>query len=136
MEFIEDRVCSGCPDEGATGSVVVFGEGFDLSNEITDASEGASPDRALRDDVEPDLDLIEPRRIRRRVVDMKAWSGCKPSSNTGVLVSCVVVDHEMNIQLLRDRRFDVAQELEELLVPMTLLALGQHATRGDVEGGE
>jgi hypothetical protein len=30
----------------------------------------------------------------------------------------------------------VAKELEELLVPMTLLAFRQHATRGNVEGGK
>jgi hypothetical protein len=114
----------------------VFDERFDLLDQVTDASERASPNRTLRDDVEPDLDLIEPRRIRWREMDVKARVGCEPSSNAGVLVGRVVVDNEMNVQLLRDRRVDVAQELEELLVSMTLLALGQHATRGDVEGGE
>ncbi len=111
-------------------------ERFDLLDQVPDASERASPNRALRDDVEPDLDLVEPRRVRRRVVDVKAWSGREPSSNALVLVRRVVVDDEMDVQLLGDRRFDVSQELEKLLVPMTLLALGQHATRGDVEGGE
>ncbi len=114
----------------------MLGEGFDLLGQIANASERASPNRARGDDVEPDLDLIEPRRVRRRVVDVKARPGCEPSSNLVVLVGRIVVDDEMNVQLLRDGGFDVAQELEELLVAMTLLALGQHATRGDVEGGE
>ena len=119
-----------------TLAIVVLDERFDLLDQIADASERASPNRALRDDVEPDLDLIEPRRVRWRVVDVKARSGREPTSNALVLVGRVVVYDEMNVQLLRDGRIDVTKELEELLVPMTRLALRQHATRGDVEGGE
>ena len=53
-----------------------------------------------------------------------------------MFVGCIVVYDEMDIQFLWDGRIDVAQELEKLLVTMTLLALRQHATCGDVEGGE
>jgi hypothetical protein len=38
-------------------AVVVLHEGLDPFYEIADAPEGASPDRLLGDDVEPDLDL-------------------------------------------------------------------------------
>ncbi len=89
--------------------VVVIGEGFDFLGQISDASERASPNRALRDDVEPDLDLVEPRRVRWRVVDVKARSGREPTSNALVLVGRVVVYDEMNVQLLRDGRFDVTK---------------------------
>ena len=103
----------------------MLGKRVDLLGQVPDASEGASPNRALRDDVEPDFDLIEPRRIGRRVVDMKTRSRCKPSPNALVFVGCIVVYDEMDIQFLWDGRFDVAQELEKLLVTMTLLALRQ-----------
>ncbi len=136
IDLFEDRVGRRSPHERVAATVIPIHEALDMSDEISDTAEGATSDGPLGDDVEPDLDLIEPRRVRRRVVDVKARSGCEPSSNLGVLVSRVVVDDEMDVQLLWDRRVDVAQELEELLVTMTLLALRQHATRGDVEGGE
>ena len=47
-------------------------ERLDLLGQVPDASERASPNRALRDDVEPDLDLIEPGGVDRGVVDVGA----------------------------------------------------------------
>ncbi len=62
-------------------AVVVPHEGFDLFDEISDAAEGASPNRSLGDDVEPDLDLIEPRGISRGVVHMEAGARGEPPTD-------------------------------------------------------
>jgi hypothetical protein len=45
----------------------------------------------LRDQTEPALDLVEPGRVGRRVVQMKARSPREPGSDLGVLVRAVVV---------------------------------------------
>jgi len=74
FEFLEDRAGRCCPREGTTAAVVVLHEGLDLFHEISDTPEGASPDRPLCDDVEPDLDLVEPRGVGRGVVHMDAPS--------------------------------------------------------------
>ena len=67
---------------------------------------------------------------------MEAGSGGEPPSYACVLVRRVVVNDEVNVEVRRDRRLDVAQEPEKLLVAMSLLALRQHTTRGHVERRE
>ncbi len=54
-------------------SVVAIDEELDAGDQGSNASVRAATDRLLGDDVEPDLDLIEPRRVGRRVVDVEAW---------------------------------------------------------------
>jgi hypothetical protein len=44
-------------------------------------------------------------------VHVKARSGREPAPDLGVVVRRVVVDDEMDIELLRDRGLDVAEEL-------------------------
>ena len=57
----------------------------------------------------------------------------QPGAHLRVLVGGVVVHDEVHVELLRDRFFDVAQKLEKLLMAMPVLALSDHATRGDIE---
>ncbi len=67
---------------------------------------------------------------------MVARSRRQPSPDLGVLVRGVVVDDEVDVQVLRDIGIDMAQEREELLVAMALLALGEDGSGGDVQGRE
>jgi arabinofuranosyltransferase len=136
LQLFEDRV-GGCgPGKGVAPPVVVLHEGLDLLDEISDAAKRPTANRSLGDQVEPDLDLIEPRRIGGRVVDVEAGARGEPTTDARVLVRRVVVDDEMDVELLRDRLFDVTQELKELLVAMPALALGEDATGSDIEGRE
>lgn len=66
-------------------------KGVDLFDQLFDAAEGA-PDRALGDQPEPTLHLIEPRGIGRGVVDVEAWAVCQPGTHLGMFVGAVVVD--------------------------------------------
>ena len=43
-----------------------------------------------------------------------------------MLVGAVVVDDQVDVEILRDGLPDLAEEAEELLVPVARLALGQH----------
>ena len=107
-DLFEDRVGRGGPGEWVTAVVVVVDEVLDLADELANALERAPTNGALGDDVEPDLHLVEPRGVGRGVMHMEARSRRQPTSHLGVLVGAVVVDDEMNLEILRDRRFDVA----------------------------
>ena len=61
---------------------------------------------------------------------------CQPGPDLGVLVGAVVVHHQMDVQIFRDGHLDLAQEAQELLVPVAGLALGDHLAGGDVQSGE
>lgn len=62
------------------------------------------------------------------VVQVEARAGGEPAADGGVLVRGVVVDDQMDADASRWRK-----NWQELLVPMTRLALGEHLARGDVQ---
>ena len=98
--------------------------------------EGAAADGALRDQPEPALYLVEPGGVRRSVVQMKARTIGEPGFDPGMFMSAVVVDDQMDSQMLRNIRFNVAQKTQELLMPMPSLALRKDLAIGDIQGGE
>ena len=51
-------------------------------------------------------------------------------------VSRIVVDDQVEVQIGRHLPVDQSQEGQEVLVAMAFLALGNHTTGGDVQGGE
>ena len=69
-------------------------------------------------------------------MNVKSGTPCQPSLDLGMLMRGVVVDDKMKIEVTGDVGLNVAQELEELLVTMTRLALGHHGAGGDVQCGE
>jgi len=111
-------------------------EVVDSCDQVFDAPEATSADRLLGDESEPTLDLIEPGRVGGSVVDLEAGTFCQPESHLGMLMSGVVVDDQMNIEFFWYGVIDALEELKELLMPMTCLALGQDSAGGDVERGE
>lgn len=133
---MKDRICRCGPCEGTAVAVVVLDEVVDSCDQVSDASEATSTDRLLGDKSEPTLHLIEPGRVGGSVVDLEAGTFCKPESDPGMLVSGVVVDDQMNIEFFRHGVIDALEELKELLMTMTCLALGQDSAGGDVECGE
>ena len=53
-----------------------------------------------------------------------------------MLVSAVVVDDQVHVELGWDLLVDPPQETQKLLVPVPGLALGDHRTGGHVQGGK
>jgi hypothetical protein len=84
-----------------------------------DTMKGTTADCLLRDDVEPYLYLIEPRSVGGSIVYMKPGTCGDPAPHLGMLVSGIVVDHEMDIQGLRDIGVYLLEEAKELLMPMS-----------------
>ena len=80
-----------------------------------DAREAATPDRSLGDDAKPALHLVKPGGVGRRVVDMEPWPLRCPGADLslrgrpavyGMLVSAVVVDDQVHVELWRDLLFN------------------------------
>ena len=111
-------------------------EGVDLLDQVFHAAERAPADGALGDQTEPARYLIQPRGIGGRVVEVVARPLCQPSSYSGMLVSGVVVDDEMNVEILRHAGIEAAEEGEKLLMPVAGLAFGEDGAGGDVEGSK
>src|ERR1700692_1731318 len=103
-----------------------MGEAVDFCDEVLDAFEASAVDGLLGDESEPALDLIEPRGVGGRVVDMEAWPGRQPEAHLGVLVSGVVVDDQMDVEGLWHSLVDALEKAEELLMSVTRPALGEH----------
>lgn len=101
MDLVEDRIGSGCPDKGCRVAVSPLHEAVDLGDEVSNTAKCSASNSLLGDDVEPDLDLVEPGRIGRRVMDRESGSGGKPASHFGMFVRPVVVGDEMDVEILR-----------------------------------
>lgn len=100
--------------------VVVRDEFMDFALELGDRVKRAAANRQVCDEPEPAFDLIEPGGVGGRVVHVIAHLGV-------ALVG--VVDDQMHLQMLGNA-LDVLQEGEELLMPMTFLALRKHLAVG------
>ena len=94
---MEDGVGRGGPQEGSGAGVVVVGEAADFRLELGDGGEGAAADGLLRDDVEPDLDLVESGGVGGGEVEMVAGPGGQPALDASVLVGAIVVNDEVDI---------------------------------------
>ena len=70
---------------------------FNLSHKFFHAFECASSYCSLGDEVEPDLNLVEPGGIGRCVVYMPSVMNRQPALDFGMFMGGIVVDHQMNI---------------------------------------
>jgi hypothetical protein len=135
-QLSEEIVGGGGPGEGPRADVVGGHKGGDPSDQLLGAGEGATADRAAGQDREPALDLVQPGGVGRRVVDLEALPLGEPGADLGMLVGGVVVDNEMDVEPSRHGRVDAFEERQEFLMAVARLALGQHLSVGDIEGGK
>jgi len=54
----------------------------------------------------------------------------------GVLVSGLVIDDQVHLQLGRDSGFDALEECQEFLMMVASLTFGEYGSRGDIKGSE
>ena len=59
---------------------------IDFLDQVPDAAKGSSAKSLLRDAIEPDLHLIQPRGVGWSEVDVEPWSCGKPASNSQMFV--------------------------------------------------
>src|ERR1700676_4981909 len=116
--------------------IPVCDKAFNLAAQVTHRGERTAPEGALGDKSERTLDVIEPRAVGRRVVEMEARAAREPSLHFGMLVRAIVVNDQMHIEPRRHAGIEMAQKAQALLMAMAWFALGEHPPVGDVEGGK
>ena len=92
--------------------------------------------RRLESSGKEPLDRVEPRGRGRREVEGPARVPSEPCPHLGVLVTAVVVEHDMDQLAGRDVTLETVEEANELLVAVTLHALPDHRAVEYVHGGE
>jgi len=113
--------------------VPIGDEAFDLAAQVGDRGEGAAADRALSNQAEPALDLVQPGGIGGCVMQVKTRATREPGFDFGVFVRAVVIDDQMYVQFLGHFALDVTHEGEELPVSMTRLTLREYLAIGDIQ---
>ena len=114
-------------------AVIVVDEVLDAGDEVADAAEVSAANRLLCNQPEPAFDLIEPRSICGRVVDVEAGPLREPEAYLGMLVGGIVVDDQMDIEVCGHSLVDALEKAEELLMPTPRLALGEDRSSGDIQ---
>ena len=66
-------------------------------------------------------------------MDVPSFMGCKPTLDVRVLVGGIVVNHDMHFKFLRNIVFDMFEERQILLMPVSSLTLSKHLAVGNVE---
>src|SRR5215472_4983199 len=136
FQLRENRISGGRPHKGTPVEIVIDDIGVDLLHQLFDTAEGAAPNGLLSDEPEPALDLIEPTRIGRGVVQMIARMSGEPGLDLGMLMGAVVVRDQMNLQPRRNAGVEMFEKAQKLLVAVARLALGDNRTMQHVERRE
>ena len=112
--------------------IQVFEDGF---LECHDAAERAASDPFLGNFRKESFDLVESRSTGGREMHLEARPLGEPVFDTRGFVGRVVVHHQMDFdsRFCGDRLVNQVQELEELLLPMALVATTEHMTGGLLE---
>jgi len=105
------------PLERGDDLVVCGGEPLDRVAHLARRRVARSLEGRPFEDAEPDLDLVEPRRVGRGEVEMDVPMADQPAVVLG-LVGTEVVEHDVDLELrIGVGREDVVHEVEELAPP-------------------
>jgi hypothetical protein len=135
-ELVDDSVGIDDPDEGFGIGMVLVEESVDGGLQIDDAPEDTALEPPLGQDGEEARDGIEPRRRRRREVEVKAQLPRRPGAHLRVLVCGLVVDDQVQLPSVRSFAVDPVEKPHELLMPVPCHALPDHLAFEHVERPE
>ena len=121
---------------GFGSALWVWIEGGDVGLEFVDTAMDAALDLLVGEQREPALDLVEPGGAGRREVQVIAPVADEPGLDRRRLVSGVVVEHQMDVEIGRYGLLDLRQEVAEFDRAVTLVAVADDPAGGDVQGGE
>ena len=117
--LLEDGIYGSAPRERLRVCIVVGQVVFDGRHSFLHAAKDAAAKALLRQRAEPTLDEVEPRGPGGR----EARVGGQPLPNRFVLVGRVVVQDDVQGEVARKRPVEAPQELQDVLVSMTAVAL-------------
>ncbi len=90
----------------------------DRCDQLADALEDATTNSSIGDVAEPAFDNVQPRTARRSEVYMKAFVSLEPRLHFRMLVRCVVVHDQVQVEIARCFPVNLLQKLQPLLVPV------------------
>ena len=99
---------------------------LDRGDQLWHIPEDAATNALVGDFAEPPLHHVHPRTRSRDEVQMEAWMSSEPGFHARVLVGRVVVHDDMQIEFGGGLQIDLAEEANELLMPMARHALANH----------
>lgn len=112
---------------------MILNEQIDFFSEIFSTSKRSSLKRLPGDYAKPGLHLIQSRRISWDEMDMVPGFPRKPGSNLLMLLGCIVVHNDMDIQFWRHVCVNVSRKLQALLMAVSFLRLGHNACAGNIQ---
>src|SRR6266404_4593619 len=121
------------PAEGCGGFVVLLDVTDQLSEQVGRGSEDSPSDDIALNFGKPDLDLIEPTRIGRGVMDPYGWIGLEELENILGFMCAQVVGHDMNLSTLRLAGDDLAQKVDKLRAGMPSASLSHDVAGASVQ---
>src|SRR5262245_34533889 len=124
------------PPDRLGGLVVVADVATNLSRQVSDRGEDAARQQVPLDLRKPEFDLVEPRRIGRREVQMHVWVLQQEGADRLRLMGREIVSDHMNLSTFRLRGDDVAEKFDKRRAGMTRNRLPEHFAGFRVEGGE
>src|SRR4051794_18007255 len=104
--------------------------------QLASAVEDATSQLLLGQESKPTLDEVEPRGAGRGEMELKTWTFQQPALNGRSLMSTVVVEDQMDVELWRHLRINLIQELTKLNRAMSPVELANHLAALRVQGGE
>ena len=108
LDLGEDVGGLGGPDEGLGVLVVLFDVALDRCDQLWDITKDAAPQTVLGEVAEESLDHVQPRRARRREMEVESGMALEPTLHLLVLVRGVVVHDQMQLLF---RRHHVVERL-------------------------
>ena len=96
FNLLEYRIGRSRPDERLGVGIGMLDEMIDFCDQGFDASECPAADGLLGDDIEPDLHLVQPGRIRWGEMSLKTRMKGQPALNARMLMGAIVVDHQVD----------------------------------------
>ncbi len=75
---------------------------FLFCNQLFNASEASTTYRTFSNNAKPTFNLVDPRCISRRKMNMEPFSFSQPCPCLGMFMCAVVIHNEMNIKFIRN----------------------------------
>ena len=117
--------------------MVVVGEIVgDGGLEVGYGLEGAAAQAAFGDLGKEAFDLIEPGGACWGKMQTIAGPPSKPPMYLWHLMSAVVIQDQMDLQMRRDLAVDLSQKAQEFLMAVLAVAFADDFARGDIQGGK
>ena len=108
---LEDGISALGPDERLGLGIVGLNESGDVGLEVLDTAMDAALDLLVGEQREPAFDLIKPGGAGRCEVQVTARVAGEPGLDRRRLVSGVIVEHQMDVEIGRHRLLDLRQEV-------------------------